>query len=62
MIRVLDLRGRPLNSRDLRDVVPRAAIDVEQALEAVRPICTEVRERGLERVTVERDAYALVVG
>jgi histidinol dehydrogenase len=47
VIRRLDLRGQRLSSRDLRDVVPRATMDVEQALEAVRPICSQVREGGL---------------
>jgi histidinol dehydrogenase len=47
VIRRLDLRGQTLTSRDLRAVVPRAAMDVEQALEAVRPICTQVREGGV---------------
>ncbi len=51
-IRRLDLRGQKLNSRQLRAVVPRAALDVEQALEAVRPICTQVREDGV-RALVE---------
>jgi histidinol dehydrogenase len=48
VIRRLDLRGRPLRSRALRGVVPRAALDVEQAVERVRPICEDVRTRGVE--------------
>jgi histidinol dehydrogenase len=47
VIRRLDLRGRTLGSRDLRGVVPRAELDVEAALAAVRPICDDVRERGV---------------
>jgi histidinol dehydrogenase len=47
VIRRLDLRGRSFSSRELRTVVPRAAIDVEQALEAVRPICAQVRDHGV---------------
>jgi len=47
MIRRLDLRGQTLEARALRDVVPRAALDVEHALETVRPICADVRERGV---------------
>ena len=46
MIRRLDLRGRELDSRELRGTVPRAALDVEAALSAVRSICDEVRHRG----------------
>ena len=48
MIRRLDLRGRTLRARALRGVVPRAALDVEHAVEQVRPLCEAVRERGVE--------------
>src|SRR4051794_17619165 len=47
MLRRIDLRGRRLNDRDLRGIVPRAALDVHDAMEQVRPICDEVRDRGL---------------
>ncbi len=47
MIRRLDLRGRNLSARELRSVVPRAPLDVEHALESVRPICEQVRKRGV---------------
>ena len=43
----LDLRGK---QGDYRDVLPRAALDVEAALETVRPICDDVRARGAEAV------------
>ncbi len=43
MISRIDLRG---SETDPRDVLPRAALDVEAALEAVRPICDDVRHRG----------------
>jgi histidinol dehydrogenase len=46
VIRRIDLRGQTLRARELRSVVPRAAFDVEHALEAVRPICEDVRTRG----------------
>jgi histidinol dehydrogenase len=44
----IDLRG-PL-PRDLRSVLPRAELDVEAALDKVRPICEDVRHRGSEAV------------
>jgi histidinol dehydrogenase len=47
VIRRLDLRGRTLGARDLRGVVPRAELDVEHAVETVRPICEDVRVRGV---------------
>jgi histidinol dehydrogenase len=48
MIRRVDLRGQRVP--DYRAVVPRAAFDVEAALEVVRPICDAVRDRGVEAV------------
>ena len=42
----LDLRGRRPTLRELRAAVPRAELDVEAALDAVRPIVADVRERG----------------
>jgi histidinol dehydrogenase len=44
----IDLRGTDLSdgSVDLRTLVPRAELDVEAALGAVRPICEDVRLRG----------------
>ncbi len=49
-VRTLDLRGRTLEHRELRGVVPRAALDVEGALAVVRPICDDVRARGVAAV------------
>ena len=45
MIRTLDLRGQ---AADYRTVVPRAPMDVEHAVELVRPICDAVAERGAD--------------
>ncbi len=49
MIRRIDLRGR--SAPDYRAVVPRADFDVEAALDVVRPICDDVRHRGVEAIT-----------
>ncbi|HSV65381.1 MAG TPA: histidinol dehydrogenase [Mycobacteriales bacterium] len=43
----IDLRG---STTDPRDVLPRAVLDVEAALDGVRRICDDVRERGGEAV------------
>ncbi|MCU0265406.1 MAG: histidinol dehydrogenase [Actinomycetia bacterium] len=43
MLRRIDLRE---STADLRDVLPRAALDVEVATEAVRDVCDDVRARG----------------
>ncbi|MFC7328346.1 histidinol dehydrogenase [Marinactinospora rubrisoli] len=40
----IDLRGNPADPRDL---LPRAAMDVEAAAQQVRPICEDVRHRGV---------------
>ncbi|WP_329494583.1 histidinol dehydrogenase [Kitasatospora herbaricolor] len=44
MISRIDLRG---SLEDPRDLLPRAEFDVEAALEKVRPICEDVRHRGV---------------
>ena len=47
VIRRIDLRG---SDADYRAAVPRAAFDVEHALDVVRPICDDVRTRGADAV------------
>jgi histidinol dehydrogenase len=47
VIRRLDLRGQTLRARSLRGVVPRAELDVDHAVERVRPLCDDVRDRGV---------------
>jgi histidinol dehydrogenase len=49
----IDLRGRAadtLTREDLKGVLPRAALDVEAAMERVRPVCEDVRHRGAAAV------------
>ena len=46
MLNTLDLRGDTRNSRELRDVVPRAQFDLDAVLEQVRPIVEDVAARG----------------
>lgn len=46
MLSTIDLRSQPLGARALRAALPRAEYDVEAALEAVRPICDDVHDRG----------------
>jgi histidinol dehydrogenase len=49
ILRRLDLRAEPLpRPAVLRGMLPRAELDVDAALEAVRPIVEAVRERGTE--------------
>jgi histidinol dehydrogenase len=48
MIRRVDLRGSPSGeSPDYSALIPRAEFDIEAAVEVVRPVCDDVRDRGL---------------
>ena len=46
MLRRIDIRGQNLSTRQLLEAVPRAEIDIDAALETVRPILADVRARG----------------
>ena len=49
MLTRIDLRGRrpaAMRPAELAGLLPRAALDVSAALDAVRPICADVRSRG----------------
>jgi histidinol dehydrogenase len=48
MLTRTDLRGRTLGARELRAELPRADVDVDAAIEAVRPICADVQLRGAQ--------------
>ncbi len=50
VIRHIDLRGREAAGEvlDYRALVPRAPLDVESALDVVRPICDDVKHRGVD--------------
>src|SRR5689334_16180020 len=49
-IRRVDLRGVAGSAPDYRTLVPRAELDVDAAVEIVRPICDDVRERGVAAI------------
>jgi histidinol dehydrogenase len=46
----VDLRGKQASRSELRGVLPRAELNVEVALDVVRPICEDVRRRGAAAV------------
>jgi histidinol dehydrogenase len=53
VLRTVDLRGATaasLSRTRLAGVLPRAALDVAAALETVRPVCDDVRDRGAAAV------------
>jgi histidinol dehydrogenase len=51
----LDLRGR--RDSDLRRLLPRARLDVDAAVAAVRPVVDDVRDRGLAAVLDATEKY-----
>lgn len=53
MLTTIDLRGRA--DAAVRELLPRAKQDVDAALAVVRPLCDDIRNRGVEAV---RDATA----
>lgn len=57
-MKILDLRGQ---TGDYRLAVPRAALDVEQAVERVRPVCAAVAERGEAALVEFSDKFDHVV-
>lgn len=59
----MDLRGRLAagDILDYRRLVPRAAFDVEAAMEIVRPICDDVAERGIVALTELSERFDGVV-
>jgi histidinol dehydrogenase len=46
----VDLRGKQATRSELRGVLPRAELNIEVALDVVRPICDDVRRRGAAAV------------
>jgi histidinol dehydrogenase len=53
VLRTVDLRGATaagLSRKALAGVLPRASLDVAAAIDAVRPVCADVRERGAAAV------------
>ena len=50
MLTRIDLRGTTVSPGAVRSVLPRARLDVETALDAVRPVCEQVRDGGLAAV------------
>ena len=62
MIRRIDLRdGGAGATPDYRTLVPRADFDVEAALQVVRPICDDVRDRGVEAIAEYSERFDGVV-
>jgi histidinol dehydrogenase len=57
-LRVIDLRGQSFHASEVNQLVPRAAIDIAQAAQAIAPLLEDVQNRGEQAVvdvTLERD-------
>lgn len=50
LIRTLDLRGRQLNSSQIRKLAPRASLDIVEAARQVEPLIEDVKQRGVDAV------------
>jgi len=57
-LRLVDLRDSGFAAHDVNELVPRAKVDVDIALDSVKPLIADVATRGLDAVvdvTVARD-------
>ena len=57
-LRVVDLRGQSFDSAQVNRLVPRASVDITQAVEQIRPLLDDVRtlgESAIVDVTLTRD-------
>lgn len=59
MLRDIDLRG---SHAEPRSVLPRAALDVEEATQRVRPVIEDVRERGAAAVMEWTERFDAQIG
>lgn len=49
-MRILDLRGAQLSSRNVRELAPRAALDISEACHQIQPLIDDVEQFGAEAV------------
>lgn len=57
-LRTLDLRGRGLTDAEINELLPRASVDIESAIDQIKPLLADVKARGeaaVVDVTRERD-------
>jgi histidinol dehydrogenase len=57
-LRILDLRGKALTNQLVNAQVPRAAVDISDAIKQIAPLIEDVKTRGVDavvQVTKERD-------
>lgn len=57
-LRVVDLRGKTLTDKLVNSAVPRATVDIDSAIDQIRPLLADVAKRGVDaivEVTKSRD-------
>ena len=57
-LRIVDLRGKSLDSRAVNEAVPRASVDINVAIGQISGLLEDIKRRGVDAVvdvTVERD-------
>ncbi len=57
MLQLIDLRSREVTEHELRELVPRAALNIGQAVEQVLPLITAVRENGEQALREQADRF-----
>lgn len=61
-MRTIDLRGAPHSERELRELVPRAALGASGAAEKVRPLVNAVRDEGERALRAQAATFDRVEG
>ena len=56
-IRRLDLRGQQLSAANIRDLLPRASLDISQAVEQIRPLVDQIKTMGVPPVVAAAVKY-----
>ena len=57
-LRIVDMRGKSLDSHSVNSSVPRASVDIDIAIGQISGLLADVKARGLDavvEVTLERD-------
>lgn len=49
-MRKLDLRGQKLSAAEVRKVIPRAALDISEAVKQIEPLVSQIRSSGVSAV------------
>lgn len=59
-LRTIDLRGQVLGDAQINEIIPRASIDIDQAISEIQPLLADVKARGavaVVEVTKSRDGF-----